>query len=259
MNPARDLQDDLQEDRQDDRQGDLNDQQAPSSVATRAVGQRLNWLRAGVLGANDGIVSTAGLVVGVAAADPSNSAAIATAGVAGLLAGAVSMALGEYVSVSTQRDMEQALVHKEQQELLAQPQAELRELVQLYRQRGLSAPTAERVAREMTAKDPLAAHLRLEAGIDSRDLTNPWYAAGASATAFSVGATLPLAAALLASGGQRIAVIVAAVLLALACTGWLSARLGDAPRLRAILRSLIGGGLAMGVTWAIGSLFHVAG
>ena len=216
-----------------------------------AIGSKLNWLRAGVLGANDGIVSTAGIVVGVAAAT-AERAPIFTAGVAGLAAGALSMALGEYVSVSTQRDTEQALLDKERRELKEQPESELAELVALYEAKGLSRQTARAVAEELTEHDAFAAHVDVELGIDPHDLTNPWHAAFSSAIAFTVGALLPLLAILLLPPQIRIAVTFAAVLLALAFTGWLSARLGGANALRATQRVVIGGALAMAITFAIG-------
>lgn len=220
---------------------------------------RLNWLRAGVLGANDGIVSTAALVVGVAATDPTNTRAIATAAIAGLLAGAASMALGEYVSVSTQRDSERSLIRKESQELAETPAAEFAELVSLYRDQGLRPETAEAVARELTAHDPLKAHLRIELGIDGDELANPWTAAGASALAFLVGALLPALAAVLTPGGPlRIPVTFAAVVIALTFTGGVSATVGGSSRLRGIARAVMGGALAMTLTWVIGHLFGVA-
>lgn len=220
---------------------------------------RSNWLRAGVLGANDGIVSTAGLVVGVAAADPANTGAIATAGLAGLLAGAVAMALGEYVSVSTQRDMEKAIIAKEAIELETMPESEFAELVGLYRQQGLSPETAKLVAEELTEHDALTTHLRLEAGIDQGELTNPWHAAGASALAFTFGALLPIAAMLLTPGdAQRIPVTVVTVIIALLVTGFTSATLGRSPRGPAMLRVVIGGAAAMAVTWFIGNMFGVS-
>src|SRR3954463_9363227 len=157
------------------------------------LGARLNWLRAGVLGANDGIVSTAGLVVGVAGATDSTSALLAS-GVAGLLAGSLSMASGEYVSVSTQRDTEKAALALERRELAETPEAEFEELVGLYQQEGLSPPTARKVAEELTAADAFAAHARTELGINPDDLVKPWSAAIASFVAFSVGALLPLLA-----------------------------------------------------------------
>ncbi len=212
---------------------------------------RLNWLRAGVLGANDGIVSTAGLVIGVAAATTSRNP-ILTAGIAGLIAGAVSMALGEYVSVSTQRDTERALLDKERRELAEMPEEELAELAQMYQAKGLSAGTAQLVAEELTAHDAFAAHVDIELHIDPDALTNPWQAAFASAVSFSLGALLPLLAILLPAPSARIPVTFAGVLVALALTGTLSARLGGAQVRRAVARIVGGGALAMLVTFAIG-------
>src|SRR5690242_370470 len=166
---------------------------------------RLNWLRAGVLGANDGIVSTAGLVVGVAGATTERGP-ILTAGIAGLVAGAISMALGEYVSVSSQRDTERALLDKERRELATIPDQEFAELVDLYRAKGLSERTARTVAEELTAHDAFAAHVDVELGIDPGDLTNPGQAAGASAAAFTVGAVLPVLAVLLPPAAWRVPV-----------------------------------------------------
>lgn len=217
------------------------------------ITNRLNWLRAGVLGANDGIVSTAGIVVGVAAATVDRGP-IFTAGIAGLAAGAVSMALGEYVSVSTQRDTEAALFAKEKRELEEDPEEELAELAGLYEAKGMSAETAERAAEEMTKKDAFAAHAEAELGIDPNDLSNPWQAAFSSAVAFTLGAALPLIAILLPPATWRIPVAVVAVLLALALTGALSAYLGKASPWRPTIRVMIGGGLAMAVTYGIGSL-----
>lgn len=223
------------------------------------VAGRLNWLRAAVLGANDGIVSTAGLVVGVAASNPMATGTILMAGVAGLLAGAGSMAVGEYVSVSTQRDTERALIAKESRELSETPDAEFVELVEMYRQHGLSQPTALAVAHELTANDPLKAHLRIELGIDEDDLARPVQAALASAASFCAGALLPLVAVLLTPGGPlRVPVTFVTVLVALALTGWLSSRLGGAPKRPAIARVVVGGAAAMAVTWFIGSLFGVS-
>lgn len=222
-----------------------------------SVGARMNWLRAGVLGANDGIVSTAGLVIGVAAAT-TDTAAIATAGFAGLVAGAVSMAVGEYVSVSTQRDTERALVAQERYELEHMPDAELRELQGMLESRGLSPETSRAVADELTAHDPLATHLELELGLDQDAPVNPWAAAGASAVAFTAGASLPLVAILVPPSDLRIPVAFVAVLVALAATGAVSAGLGRSPRPRAMIRLVGGGALAMVVTYAIGALLGVA-
>lgn len=226
----------------------------PAEPHVGAINTKLNWLRAGVLGANDGIVSVAGIVVGVAAATIERGP-IFTAGLAGLAAGALSMALGEYVSVSTQRDTERALLAKERRELVEEPEAELAELIGLYQAKGLSPQTARTVAEELTAHDAFAAHIDIELGIDPDELTNPWHAAGSSAIAFTVGAMLPLLTILLLPPPIRIPVTFVAVLIALAVTGWISARLGGADPRRAVTRVVIGGALAMAITWAIGHVF----
>ncbi|MEV0980998.1 VIT family protein [Streptomyces sp. NPDC049915] len=223
-----------------------------------ALGERLNWLRAAVLGANDGIVSTAGLVVGVAGATD-DRAALLTAGLAGLLAGSMSMAAGEYVSVSTQRDSELAALALEKRELKEQPEAELEELAQLLEERGLSYQVAREAAEQLTERDALRAHARVELGIDPDALTNPWHAAWASFFAFTVGALLPLLAIVLPPADWRLAVTVVSVLAALVLTGWSSARLGAARPGRAVLRNAAGGALAMGVTYAAGALLGAAG
>ena len=222
-----------------------------------SLASRLNWLRAGVLGANDGIISTAGLVIGVAAATTVTSE-IATAGFAGLVAGAVSMALGEYVSVSTQRDTERALIIKEQGELDDRPEEEHAELVALLRGRGLSEDTAVVVADELTEHDVLRAHLSEELGIDQEELTNPWAAAGSSALAFAVGAVVPLVAILVPPESIRIAVAFVAVLIGLVATGIVSATLGGSPKGAAVVRLVGGGALAMVVTFGIGQLLGTA-
>lgn len=219
----------------------------------QGIGARLNWLRAGVLGANDGIVSTAGIVIGVAAATAERST-IATAGIAGLAAGAMSMAAGEYVSVSTQRDTEKALLAKEKRELREMPEEELEELTQIYQDKGLTPDLAAEVARQLTEHDALGAHAEAELGIDPNELTNPWHAAWASMSAFTLGALLPLLAILLPPAGARIWVTAVAVVVALAFTGWGSARLGRAPVRPAVLRNIAGGLVAMLVTYAIGAL-----
>jgi len=217
------------------------------------IGNRLNWLRAGVLGANDGIVSTAGLVMGVAGAT-SSSRTIAIAGIAGLTAGALSMGAGEYVSVSTQRDAEEGLLAKERRELAEEPEDELAELAGLYVDKGLSEELALQVALELTAHDALGAHAEAELGIDPDELTNPWHAAGASMLAFTLGALLPLLTITLTPPGVRLGVTVAAVVVALAVTGGTSARLGYGRTGPAVLRNVAGGAFAMGVTYLIGSL-----
>ena len=219
---------------------------------------RLNWLRAAVLGANDGIVSTAGLVVGVAGATAARSA-ILTAGLAGLSAGSLAMASGEYVSVSSQRDSERALLARERRELAEAPQAELAELALLYQARGLAPGLARQVAEQLTAHDPLAAHAEAELDIDPQQLTSPWHAAGASFLSFAGGALLPLLAITIMPSAARLAVTFIVVLAALVATGAASAALGRAPRVPAIVRNVLGGALAMGVTYGIGSLAGAAG
>ncbi|WP_237567980.1 VIT1/CCC1 transporter family protein [Mycolicibacterium lacusdiani] len=230
---------------------------SPTEPHQGSVNSKLNWLRAGVLGANDGIVSTAGIVVGVAAATVAREP-ILTAGIAGLAAGAVSMALGEYVSVSTQRDTERALLGLERRELRDDPQAELEELAELYENRGLSPDTAKDVARELTNHDALRAHAEVELGIDPDELTNPWHAALSSALAFTLGALLPLIAIVLPPIQWRVPLTVAVVLIALAITGLVSARLGKAPSSSAIVRNVVGGGLALAITYGIGHVVGVA-
>lgn len=227
--------------------------------ARSALTARLNWLRAAVLGANDGIVSVAGLVIGVAAYDPANTTAIMLAAAAGLLAGAFSMAAGEYVSVSSQRDSEAAIVAAERAKLAADPEGELAELARMYQERGVSAATAMQVAKELSAKDALAAHLALETGIDQEALVNPWSAAISSAISFTLGALLPIVAVWMAPATWvRVPVTFVSVMVALALTGWVSAHLGEAGKGRAVVRLLVGGLLAMAATWGIGALLGVS-
>jgi VIT1/CCC1 family predicted Fe2+/Mn2+ transporter len=220
-------------------------------------GAKLNWLRAAVLGANDGIVSIAGLVVGVASAT-TNKGVIAAAGLAGVIAGAVSMAAGEYVSVSSQRDSEKALLAMEKYELKHFPKEELAELEGLYIEKGLSDKTAKLVAKELTAHDPFRAHVEAELGINPEELTNPWHAAIASALAFIVGASIPLAAILLPAEESRIWITFISVVFALSITGYLSARAGRAKARVAMARVVAGGAIAMTITYAIGKLFGVS-
>lgn len=222
------------------------------------IAGRLNWLRAGVLGANDGIVSVAATVVGVAGVT-NESAPILVAGIAAVVGGAVSMALGEYVSVSSQRDSQRALIETERRELAEDPEAELAELTGLYLKKGLSAATAERVAVELTAHDALAAHLSTELNISEDDQASPWQAAYASAAAFAVGAVLPLLAILLPPAALRIPVTFLAVLLALALTGTLSAGIGGSSKTISATRLVIGGGLALAATYGIGSALGASG
>jgi VIT1/CCC1 family predicted Fe2+/Mn2+ transporter len=217
--------------------------QHPDEPHGQGIAARLNWLRAGVLGANDGIVSVAAIVVGVA----------------GLVGGALSMAVGEYISVSSQSDSQRALIAKERAELLSSPDEELAELAGIYESRGLTADTARQVAIELTAHDALAAHLSAELNIDETEVASPWAAAVASAIAFVSGAILPLAAILLLPQPVRIPLTFAIVVLALAGTGALGARVGGSPLLRATIRVTVGGALALAATFLIGSLLGTTG
>lgn len=232
----------------------------PGLRARRAEGlaSRLNWLRAGVLGANDGIVSVAAIVVGVAGAT-SNNAPILTAGLAGLVGGAVSMALGEYVSVSSQRDTQRSLIAREQRALRDEPDAELAELARLYERKGLSAATAKKVAAELTERDALGAHLEAKLHLDEDDVASPWHAALASAVSFTIGGILPLLAILLIAPSVRIPITFAAVLVALAVTGAVGARIGGSRPLRATIRVVVGGALALAATFLIGHLLGASG
>jgi VIT1/CCC1 family predicted Fe2+/Mn2+ transporter len=224
--------------------------------AANAAG-RLNWLRAGVLGANDGIVSVAGIVVGVAGAT-SARAPIFTAGLAGLVAGAVSMALGEYVSVSSQRDSQDALLDQETRELADFPEQELAELAAIYEAKGLSVATARTVAEELTAHDVSAAHLDAELHLDPNDLASPLQAAAASAASFILGALLPLVAILLPPANWRVPVTFVAVLVTLGIAGAVSARIGGSGARRAVLRVVIGGAIGLAFTYGVGHLFGTA-
>jgi VIT1/CCC1 family predicted Fe2+/Mn2+ transporter len=217
------------------------------------LGSRLNWLRAGVLGANDGLVSTAGIVVGVAGAT-STVSTILTAGIAGLVAGSLSMAGGEYVSVSTQRDTEEAAIAREREELATIPEAEEDELAHLYQERGLSETLARQVSRELMAGDALRAHAEAELHIDPEALTSPWEAAGASFLSFAVGGVIPALAILVPFGGWRVPFCVAAVVAGLIFTGYLSARLGNAPPRAAVIRNVGVGILTMAITYVVGKI-----
>ncbi|KAA9395252.1 VIT family protein [Kocuria coralli] len=216
-------------------------------------GERLNKLRAAVLGANDGIVSVAATVVGVAGAT-TDRGAVALVAAAALAAGALSMALGEYVSVSSQKDSQNALIELETRELEEMPREEFDELVQILREKGMSEETAKAAAADLTEHNALKAHLDFELGIDEEDIPSPLGAAIASALAFFGGALLPILAILLPPAGLAVPVTFGVVLLALAVTGWLGAVLGGSPhRLRAALRLVAGGALALAATFAIGS------
>ena len=217
---------------------------------------RVGWLRAAVLGSNDGIVSVASLLVGVAAAGQSRSVILTTA-VAGLVAGALSMASGEYVSVSSQRDSERADIERERRELAADPVGEEEELAGIYAARGLSPELAHRVAAELSAGDVLTAHARDELGLEEERMAQPWQAAGASALSFALGAALPSLAAL-APSSVRIGLIIAVTLIALSITGYMGARIGGSPPGRATLRVVLWGAVAMGLTAGIGALVGTA-
>lgn len=213
---------------------------------------RIGWLRAAVLGAQDGIVSTASLVIGVAAASADRNQII-VAGVAALVAGAMSMAAGEYSSVSTQRDTERADIARETHELAHAPEHELEELTQIYEDRGLDRELARRVAVQLMEHDPLGSHIRDELGILEHTMARPVQAAVVSASSFAVGASLSLVPAAAASSGALIAAVATVAIVLLALLGVLGARMGDAPRLRAAVRITIGGGIAMAVTALIGA------
>ncbi|MGI3782569.1 MAG: VIT1/CCC1 transporter family protein [Janthinobacterium lividum] len=220
--------------------------------ATRGLSRQLSWLRAGVLGANDGIVSVAAVVIGVAAADAS-AGALRTSGLAALVGGALSMALGEYVSVSTQRDAQTTLIAKERMELATEPEAELDELAGLYEERGLTPETARQVAVELTAHDALAAHLSAELNLSEDDVVSAGHAAFASAVSFLVGGLVPFLAVVLLPEAVRVPLTFVAVLVALALTGYLSSRVNDTPRLRPTARLVAGGAVALVATFTIGS------
>lgn len=220
---------------------------------THAI-ERIGWLRAAVLGANDGIVSTASLMVGVAGAS-AGKPEVLLAGVAGLAAGALSMAAGEYVSVSSQSDTEAADLARERTELATQPEAELAELAGIYEARGLSPDLARQVAEELTAHDALAAHARDELAINDLTRARQLQAAVASAATFAIGAGLPLLVGLLVPTAQLTLAVVISSLLALAVLGVLAARAGGAPVLRPVARVVFWGALAMAVTFGVGALF----
>lgn len=222
------------------------------------LNNRLNALRAFVLGANDGIVSVAAVVVGVAGATEA-SGPILTAGLAALVGGAISMALGEYVSVSSQRDSERSLIAKEKSELREMPRQELAELTQIYTDKGLSARTASQVAQELTEHDALTAHLEAELNIDPDDVVSPWRAAVTSAFAFTVGGLLPFLAAVLIPEPYRVPLVFAVVIIALALAGMAGARLGRTGWARPTVRVVVGGALALAVTFGLGTLLGTTG
>jgi VIT1/CCC1 family predicted Fe2+/Mn2+ transporter len=213
----------------------------------------LNWLRAGVLGANDGIVSTAAIIFGVAGASATH-ATVMLAGIAAVAAGAMSMAAGEYVSVSTQRDLEDAALARQKADLARDPAGELNSLARLFEQRGVGAQLAADVAKAMSDKDALSVHARAELGIDPDNVTNPWAAAAASMVSFLVGGGIPIAAMLLSPSSMEITVAGIAVLIAMALTGFASALLGRTPVWPSIVRNVAGGMLALAITYGVGKV-----
>jgi VIT1/CCC1 family predicted Fe2+/Mn2+ transporter len=233
----------------------MSDAPLPERIAPQSarILSTLNWLRAGVLGANDGIVSTAAIIFGVAGASATH-ATIMLAGIASVAAGAMSMAVGEYVSVSTQRDLEQAELQRERIELARDPEGQMATLVGLFEQRGVSPATAAEVSKEMSAKDALSVHARAELGIDPENITNPWSAALASMASFLIGGAVPVAALLLSPPAIEIPVAGVAVLIAMALTGFVSARLGRTAVVRSVLRNVIGGVLALAITYGVGKI-----
>ncbi|MGC4175078.1 VIT1/CCC1 transporter family protein [Demequina sp.] len=226
-------------------------------VEEENLSARLNWLRAGVLGANDGVVSVAALLVGVAASDPA-AGVLATAGIAGIAAGALSMGIGEYVSVSSQSDSERAQLKREQSWQETRPDWELEQLVRLNMETGMSEETARRAATEQHDHDPVAIHAKMHLGIDPNEIVNPWAAGIASFIAFTSGGLFPLATMLLAPETARIPATFAVVIVALAVTGFVSARLGQSKRRIGVLRNVVGGALAMAITYGIGTLVGTA-
>jgi VIT1/CCC1 family predicted Fe2+/Mn2+ transporter len=223
----------------------------------RASNSQLNWLRAAVLGANDGVVSVSSIILGVAGATSARHT-IFIAGLAGLVAGAFSMAVGEYVSVSSQRDTERAYIRREKRRLREHPDHELQGLAQVYMDKGVSKKTALQVAKELSADDPLKAHLEAELQIDEEDLNSPVQAAIASMVSFTAGGLVPLLAVMLAGRHTRVIATFIAVLIALTLTGYASATVGGASRRRAILRVVIGGAVAMVLTYLVGHAFGTA-
>lgn len=228
-----------------------------AAAAEQHVVERLNWLRAAVLGANDGILSTASLIAGVAAAESSPKSVI-IAGIAGLVAGALSMAAGEYVSVSSQADAEGADLARERKELIEQPEFELQELTDIYTKRGVEPSLARQVAKQLMTNDALATHAREELGISEITTARPITAALASAASFAIGAAVPLLAAIAASGGHVTLIVTIASLVCLAGLGALGARIGGANVWRAMTRVTFWGALAMALTAAIGHLSGTA-
>lgn len=236
----------------------MNFFQAVNPHAEAHRGQHAGWLRAAVLGANDGLVSTASLMVGVAASGAA-AATVLTAGVAAVVAGSMAMAAGEYVSVSSQVDVERADRAKEAHELAANPEAELAELASIYRRRGVPGPLSQQIAEALHEADPLGAHLRDELGHSDISAARPLQAGAASAASFFVGGLSPLLGMLGSTAPARLWLIAAVTIVGLAITGLLGARIAGIGIVRPTLRVVIGGGLAMAVTAMVGQLFHASG
>lgn len=218
---------------------------------------RNNWLRAGILGANDGLISTASLMMGIAATNPHTSTLLLT-GTAALIGGAISMAAGEYVSVSGQSDTEKADLHKEHNELKNHPERELQELIEIYRRRGLNQQLAQQVAQALTRHNALEAHARDEIGITETMQAKPFQAAAASATAFCIGAILPLAISIISSPSTVIPALAISTVTGLALLGYSAAKLGGAPTIPAIIRTTLWGIFALTCTGLIGYFFDTA-
>ncbi|MEO8548135.1 MAG: VIT family protein [Sphingomicrobium sp.] len=232
----------------------MTDDLPVSDVIVTQSGQilsRLNWLRAGVLGANDGIVSIAAIIFGVAGASATHST-VMLAGIAAIAAGALSMAAGEYVSVATQRDLEVAELARQKADLERDPERELQVLARLFEQRGVEPRLAMEVSRQMSAKDALSVHARAELGIDPDAVANSWAAAFASLVAFTFGGLIPIVAMLLSSRAAEIWITGVAVVIAMALTGAVSARLGRMPLVPSVIRNVAGGLLAMAITYGLG-------
>lgn len=228
---------------------------AQEETQSAAIASKLNWLRAGVLGANDGVVSTSSIIFGVAGAAAGHETVVLT-GIAAIAAGAMSMAVGEYVSVSSQRDVEKAELAREESELTRDPEKQLRELQLILQGQGIEPNLAHKVAVQLHQEDALGAHARLELGIDPEAVVNPWQAAGASMVAFTIGGIIPLIG--IVAGRESLGLMLAGVLVlvALALSGGISAKLGGAPVMRSIFRTVAGGLLGMAITFVIG---HLAG
>ena len=231
----------------------MNDERVATKSQGVEIAAKLNWLRAGVLGANDGIVSTSALIFGVAGANASH-VTVVLAGIAAIAAGAMSMAVGEYVSVSSQRDLEEAELALEREQIARHPQVALAELTSLLEGRGMQHDVAKEAAIQLSDYDALGSHARVELGIDPGAVVNPWNAAFASVIAFTAGGLIPLLSMVLAPRAIEIWVSGAAVVVALGLSGWISAWLGGTSRIGSIARTVVGGLLAMSITYAVGKV-----